>query len=125
MQGSRLGIIHVDGCRTVDSFAQVARSVDGRCPVESSGKLQDAVDVFSAGEQPKAVVDRGIKLLSHLLSPMLDRIADGTHLKTIGKGAQGGQMPRFPSGPYANHTDRKSTRLNSSHTDISRMPSSA
>ena len=29
--------------------------------------------------------------------------------------------------PYAEHinTDRKSTRLNSSHTDISRMPSSA
>ena len=26
---------------------------------------------------------------------------------------------------YANEIDRKSTRLNSSHTDISRMPSSA
>ena len=28
-------------------------------------------------------------------------------------------------GPMTNVTDRKSTRLNSSHTDISRMPSSA
>ena len=27
--------------------------------------------------------------------------------------------------PYAYDADRKSTRLNSSHTDISRMPSSA
>ena len=39
--------------------------------------------------------------------------------------------PEAPCFPYADYTavidgrDRKSTRLNSSHTDISRMPSSA
>ena len=46
----------------------------------------------------------------------------------------GGSFLKFPSGAWhqdgyttlaANITDRKSTRLNSSHTDISRMPSSA
>ena len=31
----------------------------------------------------------------------------------------------FYAGPMFRHEDRKSTRLNSSHTDISRMPSSA
>ena len=37
------------------------------------------------------------------------------------------QRPRDPEGPNAGQDrgDRKSTRLNSSHTDISRMPSSA
>ena len=34
-----------------------------------------------------------------------------------------GWMREHPE--YANDLDRKSTRLNSSHTDISRMPSSA
>ena len=41
---------------------------------------------------------------------------------------QVGGTPRFVAraqGPYFWDADRKSTRLNSSHTDISRMPSSA
>ena len=36
-----------------------------------------------------------------------------------------GWDPVWKSGPLATVGDRKSTRLNSSHTDISRMPSSA
>ena len=36
-----------------------------------------------------------------------------------------GEDPNGASGAESIHPDRKSTRLNSSHTDISRMPSSA
>ena len=52
---------------------------------------------------------------------------------TKGPGFEGGQMPLqrrlpkrgFKNQPFKKELDRKSTRLNSSHTDISRMPSSA
>ena len=48
--------------------------------------------------------------------------------KTMGVGAAleiGGGMEIFPSGITRLLVDRKSTRLNSSHRSLSRMPSSA
>ena len=43
----------------------------------------------------------------------------------IGNGGYRVKNIKYPAGTATNLTDRKSTRLNSSHTDISRMPSSA
>ena len=47
---------------------------------------------------------------------------NGTTWEAVGTGASGGGTA---TGIQTLDTDRKSTRLNSSHTDISRMPSSA
>ena len=52
------------------------------------------------------------------------RVAPGEHLGVLGRnGAGKSTLVRLLAG--ATEPDRKSTRLNSSHTDISRMPSSA
>ena len=52
---------------------------------------------------------------------------DAFHAKALELGAscEGAPGARMPQAYFAYFRDRKSTRLNSSHTDISRMPSSA
>ena len=46
-------------------------------------------------------------------------------LSVVQSGRPGGQVSVFTRGLNSNQTDRKSTRLNSSHVVTSRMPSSA
>ena len=54
------------------------------------------------------------------------RKAEETQDKPLPKVAfEKGESVRIIEGAFVNFKDRKSTRLNSSHTDISRMPSSA
>ena len=78
----------------------------GNAPVPSSG-ITSAPAVLT-------VINRGV----------------GAHALSIsGPGVAGKRTPSLPKGRSARLSvtfqDRKSTRLNSSHTDISRMPSSA
>ena len=49
----------------------------------------------------------------------------GTKMVHIGKNTRSTIVSKGISAGHSNNRDRKSTRLNSSHTDISRMPSSA
>ena len=67
-----------------------------------------------AGNPPRLVVQ--------VQAPAEDGKANEAVLKTLAKALE--LKPRDLEITYG-ETDRKSTRLNSSHTDISRMPSSA
>ena len=85
---------------------------------QTTEQLPVAVDVFGGDElqaSPASTVDEALRasaafsLFRRSGSLIANPTAQGVSLRNIG-----------PSG-----ADRKSTRLNSSHTDISRMPSSA
>ena len=55
----------------------------------------------------------------------LKPIANNMNELTLANGTQVLFSYQTPVASWENGQDRKSTRLNSSHTDISRMPSSA
>ena len=56
---------------------------------------------------------------------MARRVQPIIHLINLGKAVTPTEISSIVRPPGSTKEDRKSTRLNSSHTDISRMPSSA
>ena len=101
----------------------------------SAGAVADVI----AGRVP-VLIDQPVPAISHVRAGKLRAVATGTttrvpalpNLQTVQEqGLAGFESSTWfgffaPAGtPRAAIEDRKSTRLNSSHTDISRMPSSA
>ena len=70
-------------------------------------------------------LNMGILLITHDLG-VVAQVADRVSVMYAGRIVEQGSVDDIFYNPHAPYTlDRKSTRLNSSHTDISRMPSSA
>ena len=110
--------------------------------VRGAGKTEDGLVQYN--EEVNKLGD-DLRELYGNVGEILGRIRDGTlavsytHLKTLFRGDRASVVPDdvFKNGfkPKGTHndallhtksnTDRKSTRLNSSHSDRSRMPSSA
>ena len=92
----------------------VAAEFDDIKNVDTAGKTKSS---FAPGEEPYFLVQ-------HDDSVRIDRIA-ATGGMVVAMGLVSRPYSDRLDFPALGNTDRKSTRLNSSHTDISRMPSSA
>ena len=129
----------INGQFTNSELEKIANGIDGYMEISPSGT---GVKIFTLGDIPSAFVDHSIGLevykmgryftvtgqkirgeLPTELQDFTDIIPERT-VRLTGD-AFADYNPPLEGWDLARVEDRKSTRLNSSHTDISRMPSSA
>ena len=94
-------------------------------PHSRFAKLDRLVGLFARLDKPipfDSVDEQPVDLIFLLLAP---EAAGADHLKALARVSRLLRDRSMCAKLRAAHRDRKSTRLNSSHTDISRMPSSA
>ena len=94
----------------------------------SSNEFQSAVEQYNnLGNQSTTAALEQCMLLSRINDKILEEsggnVNDRSYKKTVKKLRQ--MCTNLKKVQFCKDVDRKSTRLNSSHTDISRMPSSA
>ena len=95
------------------------------------GLLDSVLGAVMGGQQQTGAAAGGAAggsggLISMVASnPQMLQVLTGMLSNDGGQGGLGGIMAKFQQAGLGDAVDRKSTRLNSSHLDLSRMPSSA
>ena len=126
------GSVIVSGVRFDDSSARI-EDADGSSLDRSQLRLGMLVEVESGpigddGSGGRAATASRVRLGSELLGPVTASDPAGVHLAVLGQAVRltpATVVDGVAGGAAALVLDRKSTRLNSSHERLSRMPSSA